>query len=120
MVRVLSKICAPAAAAKEIHTGKLPKANHIKVVCHWTSTMYIAEKPQKQKKQMIPPPSASESEVDTSLGSQARKCQVQPDPPSLIPTLQADDDVWPLVCAERPCKAKVQSVLCWPASRQHH
>ena len=102
VVRVLSKISAPTAAGKEIQTGKLSKANHIKVVCHWTSTMYIADKQRKQKKQIIPPPPASESEVDTSPGSQARKFQVQPDPPSLIPPLQADDDVWQLVCAERP------------------
>ena len=40
--------------------------------------------------------------MDTSPGSQARKFQVQPDPPSLIPNLPADDDVWQLVCAERP------------------
>ena len=63
--------------------------------------MFIAEQQQKQKKQIIPPPPASESEVDTSPGSQARKFQVQPDPRSLIPPLQADDDVWQLVCAGR-------------------
>ena len=40
--------------------------------------------------------------MDTSPGSQARKFQVQPDPPNLIHPLQADDDVWQLVCAERP------------------